>query len=784
MADPKTAEILAILDGYHGSALLEMAREAGLPVPAKGNPVRSQVVAAMKAHFFTRERVLASLARADRWERAVLNRLLRRGGSARTQSLRRELLNAGVVIEAQPGRRERAAYTVPYARDEYTGHPSHTQSRAFEDVVARLTFRGLVFSRFAGPGGGPAPKLQFHPADEVYVPAAVLEHLPPPPPAEPDAGQPAVVKQGEPEFLLRDLYLYWDYVRRNEVPLTKAGLVSKRALRAINQQLLVQDPTLEQARSETEAKRLSLLGRLLVALGLARAQGDRLVSTGGALGIPEFWGLPEAAQLAACVEAWSQLHGVAELDSAAEAYEPLYTQARQAVLRALKVHAAGGWQGVEELLDSVKAEDADFMFAEYSKIRRSRGSWYYSQSRSQYVGSPKALLQILDRYEAKFLEACLAGFLLQAGVVELGYDGERLAAARLTAMGSALLGSSAPEAETTSAPPAAGDQAGDAGNGAGRVVVQPSFQILAMGPVSLAVLARLDLFADRERADRGAFEYRLSRESVYRAQQLGMGTGEIVAFLAQASGSELPQNVRRSLDEWAAHHERIVFRSGVSLLQAANPELLHELQVDPAIRPHLARQVAPEVALVANGAQERLVAALVARGLFPAVCGAGIESADHSVAIAEDGTIRPIHAVPSLHLRARLAPLAEESPERDGTWRLTPASVRRAAGSRARVLRLLDELGALHRGPLPERLVEQVRAWGGYYGDAAVETLTLIEFRDPEALEELRERPDLRGLLIPFPAGDRALAAVPAGRLAEVKAILAGLGVRVREGLL
>jgi len=45
------------------------------------------------------------------------------------------------------------------------------------------------------------------------------------------------------------------------------------------------------------------------------------------------------------------------------------------------------------------------------------------------------------------------------------------------------------------------------------------------------------------------------------------------------------------------------------------------------------------------------------------------------------------------------------------------------------------------------------------------------------------QRPDLGKLLVPFPAGERALAMVPADELARVKEILAGLGVRVQDGL-
>ena len=83
----------------------------------------------------------------------------------------------------------------------------------------------------------------------------------------------------------------------------------------------------------------------------------------------------------------------------------------------------------------------------------------------------------------------------------------------------------------------------------------------------------------------------------------------------------------------------------------------------------------------------------------------------------------------------------------------------------------------------PVVTADQIKAWGGYYGSAALETLSLIEFRDPGALDELRKHPELQQLLSPFPAGHRALAGVPTDRLSELKEILTGFGVQVQDGL-
>ena len=77
----------------------------------------------------------------------------------------------------------------------------------------------------------------------------------------------------------------------------------------------------------------------------------------------------------------------------------------------------------------------------------------------------------------------------------------------------------------------------------------------------------------------------------------------------------------------------------------------------------------------------------------------------------------------------------------------------------------------------------QVKQWGAYFGEAGLETLTLLEFRDPDALRDLIKTPELSTLLTPFRAGDRALAVVPSERLAEVQQLLAAFGVPVRSSV-
>lgn len=767
-------EIRTLLDSYHATTLWEMANAAGLRVtgPQGKKLPKSELISRMQAEFFAEERIRDSLEQLDERERAVLDRLLLRDGKSAAKSLRREVVRAGLATMA-PKNGGRGYSRVPYA-EGYAGHPRRENSRVFEDVVARLTYRGLVFSLEESRSRGTTPsKFQYHPGGTLHIPHIVRQYLPQPepiPPRVPD-WQPTQVQGGDTALLLRDLYLYWDYVRHNRVSLLKNGLVGLRSLRAINQTLILPDPLLANAKREDETGRLHLLRLFLEKLNLVHRKEGQLHAAPEEPGeVASFWTWSLHKQLATCLDAWSRLGPTEPWAKEATHHSFRLRHARQRLRATLQTQPAGAWQEMEDILEMIQDEDAEFLFPDRLNLESHRSGWYFGYQGTAYYGSTHELMQKLDGFEKEFIESALTGVLHQLGLVDLGHHLGRWQAFRLTQAGKQIL-SPADSPSPASLPE----------EGSGRLILQPNFQVMAIGPVPLGWLAHLDLFADRERADRGAFEYHVSRESIYRAQQLGMEIAQVLDFLEQTTSAELPQNVRRSLEEWGAQHERIVFRTGVRLLQTADSELLTRLMDESELGQHLARKVAPQVALLKSGNEEALITQLVDQGLLPAISGAEPEAADASVIVKEDGTIHPIYAVPSLHLRSRLSKLAEETPE--GTWKLSPKSVRRAAGSKTKVSRLLDDLARLHRGALPRGITRQIKIWGGYYGDAAVETLSLIEFRDPGALDELQKHPDLQHLLTPFPAGHRALATVPTDRLAEVRESLFRLGVQVRDGL-
>lgn len=766
-------DVTTLLDSYNSNTLWEMAREAQLPGTTGKKLKKDDLLGLMQREFFKPARLKAAYHQLSQPERAVLNRLLLHGGQVSTRLFKRELIRAGLATEAPPKPEPKGTsiysqyqgWSVYGRYVTYVGQTNNRKSTIFEDVIARLTLYGLLFSQegVTITGGPTTYKLQCHPGETLIIPPFVRQHLPEPEPLPVNVKewQPAHTLHGDPQLFLRNLYLYWDTVRRSPIAMIQAGFVGKRGLKQLNAALLTPDPTLDKVGKEDETHLLHLLRRVLQELKLIKPQGGQLRTTGDAQRtIPNFWQQSTSEQVKAVIKVWRALHQPFHLTNQPTHYaiQPNTGEACRLLLKILAEMPATSWIEPNDLLISLQDRNDDFLISSRSRIEGRQGYGYYYGNLTELIGK-------MNQLEQAFVAQVMADFLFQLGLVELGFDAVPTrpgdwTAFRLTPLGTAVL-----HDKPLDSPPATG-----------QIIIQPNFQILAMGPVPLNLLAQLDLFAERQKVDRSAFEYHLSRESVYAAQQMGFTVAEVQQFLETAAPNDLPQNIRRSLAEWAAHHERIVFRRGVTLLQAADEALLDRLLADETVGKLLARPVGNAVALVKSKRQPQLINSLQAMGILPAVSGANPEAADKSVTVDEDGRIQPVHAVPSLHLRGRLTRFTKET---DSGWQLTETAVQRAGGSKKKAQQIIDELRKLSRGRLPQTIVERIKAWGGYYGQATVGTMTLFEFRDQETLTELRQLPELQDLLQPFPAGNRALAVVEEGQVTAVQTILTRLGVKI-----
>ncbi len=737
-------------------------------------------VKALARALYNQAAVERALPQLSTRERRALDLLIVFGGSATSQRLQ-ETLKREKLTQDHPQSRRTYGY-----RDKVQGNPHRKDSVYFEDIVARLTCLGLIVSQ--GNNEPYSTVIGFVPGIRLVIPPQVMPHLPPVRLQE-DTSVPATDLQVEASArtFQRDLYLYWSYVRDNETPLTQQGYVFKRELGRLNETLLVPGD-MGKGMGEKDNPRLYFIRLLLQEMGLLQLRRGATVLN--AIPVSDFWSDSPPARVKRSFDIWCDgtfwnelryLPGIVIQTWYANDLSPLVS-ARKKVLEHLGKLPASEWVAVERLVNRLRMTDYEFLFSrEVPEQRRYYGYGYYSPDydtpyaayRNPFGWQFSPInneVEGWEKVEAQFIRNIITGPLYWLGIVDLGYAGQvdkdgaplKPVAYRLTEMGAWLFG-------LGSTPQIPAEE--------GRVVVQPNFQIFALDPISDQVLANLDQFAERVSAER-AIEYKLTRESVYAAQQKGWTAKRVAEYLEETGDAPLPQNVARSLEEWEALHRRIIIHRRTALAQTVNPQVMDELLADKATAARLSRRLTPTVALLkpSKEALPQLIQQLQVKGLPPAQTVSPGDVRRPSFVLADDGRLIFAYKVPSIFSFAILGRFVESAD--DGAWRLTPAAVQQGIASGLSVPDMLKELTDLHRGPLPAWVVKAIKAWGKYYGDARLETLTLIQFRDAAALRELLADPALSAFLQPF-MPNRGLARVDAVHLDEVQRLLAERGVEV-----
>lgn len=104
-----------------------------------------------------------------------------------------------------------------------------------------------------------------------------------------------------------------------------------------------------------------------------------------------------------------------------------------------------------------------------------------------------------------------------------------------------------------------------------RVVVQPDFSVMIIGP-SPEPAAALAPFAARVHGHAGgAITYKLTRESVVRGMTLGLTAEEVLGRLEKYASTPVPANVRKQVESWA-DRVRTVTASAVELVRCPDAE--------------------------------------------------------------------------------------------------------------------------------------------------------------------------------------------------------------------
>lgn len=675
-------------------------------------------------------------------QRTLLERLLPYPGLLPSAQVQKLAQDAGLVDPPERGNNPYFGYYQPVP-----GNPAAAASRQLPDLVAGLAWRLLVLPANEGYG-----QLELGLGQFVVMPAEVRAGLvallaPAVPLAEPPS--PETVRPADGRTLQRALFQVWLAVRARPPALTQAGLLRKTEVRRLAAALGVEPGDFN---DETEVPYVYLARLIAQGTGLLLAVENRLEVAPRARAA-RFLDLPPGAAATALLDAWL----TSGLGPLIAPLVPVFDQTFReppppdTMRRGLR-RLAGVLAGLPEDWIAVEAFVAWLRLHHFGLFALDAPDPQQEQALgSRIFRSPYATRDPWDGLEGTLVRAALRGPLHWLGVVDLdgGPDPDRF---RVSAAGRGMLAALGdPAAAHALALP----------NEPGRVVVQPNFDIVVVGDVPLPLLFQLSEVAVLAQADR-AIAFQITRESVFAALAAGWTGDQIRHLLNEASATPLPQNVVRSLRDWAAAQEQIVITSGAALLNVADPALLDALLADPTVGPLLGERLGPTHALAPADAAgwEALDAALLARGELPAASDLDAEGPAPAFQFDDAARVTWATPVPDLRLRGLLAPLT--APDGDGTLRLVdPASGAGGPRTAQEALALLERLAAWHRGPLPPAVVARIQGWGGLAGHARVEPARLLVLDRPEVLAALLADPALAEFLTALPASAALLTLAP-----------------------
>lgn len=392
----------------------------------------------------------------------------------------------------------------------------------------------------------------------------------------------------------RDLYLYWWATREiGGLALTSRGFVARPDLR----RLRAQWPMSGDDRPEADDARLYFLRRLLERLGLLRASSNRNAGTSatvemlaaGSVTMARYLSHPLAERLRICTRLWvaggwwqdGSIAGVA-----AGVHAPV--QPRIALAR-------------RRLIEMLVAQDPGSL-VEMSGVPTATTHAPRIIGATATRRKPRGIAE--ERHQA--MRAGLMGPLHWLGLVV--WRGMPATVERQLVVGHGMLA-------LRREPDAAAIQ-----ETCGRVIIQPNLDLLAYQPLTAPALFTLDQCAARAKLDRVA-HYRLTKESVIRAQQGGWSEDETTRRLEQLSGGPLPGNVRVRLADWIRAASRVRLTSNAAVLTTATSKVLDALMADRNARVWVVRRLGPAMALVAPADVASVRRWLLAHGELPAVEG-------------------------------------------------------------------------------------------------------------------------------------------------------------------
>jgi hypothetical protein len=331
--------------------------------------------------------------------------------------------------------------------------------------------------------------------------------------------------------------------------------------------------------------------------------------------------LSPSAQMYVVVHTWTDLGQWSEMDllmrttddlcirrnlmystfSAQDLYQE-WRAGRQTIMRFLSTLPEEQWVSVEGFLRAIFEVTPDLLHASTSTAVW----WIQSRKTKKQFGTT---FEDWRDSVGRFVLSVLQGPLAWLGAVALGYRGERLAAFKVTPVGSFALQRRQTIVETDPQP---------AAKGAVTLKDDLSVELVpAQTPAQLHDL--LHAIGQLDETTPEKFVYRITADGVLLALEHGQTIESLLARISTWCDTEVPETWRQRMATWSQNYGKLHVYDDITLIELADDYALQELLSNTSLRDHVVHTFSPRLVAIRPDAAQELIQEMEKRGYTPYV---------------------------------------------------------------------------------------------------------------------------------------------------------------------
>jgi hypothetical protein len=404
-------------------------------------------------------------------------------------------------------------------------------------------------------------------------------------------------------IILSDMYYLLQYMNEYNVRKLRNGGLAKRHKPLIIKKLNALTP----ATLPRDEPYVTMLFSIACELGFISHHGLKIIIDPK---VTTWFGKSQIEQVHDLYRAWlkrdiyGDLNGFSTVVITTAGLRHPFSRVKRAVTGVLSVLPQNQWIPMETLSGYFRRHRPYFYRPDHSP-----DLWQIKHAATKENIPPGA---VWDNLEKNLIEQLITQSLAWFGLVDIGLSTDgRFEAFMINRLGSAIM-SGKPELTLN-------DHQHESASVSqmNTIVIQPDFEVLASAGMVLSIRDKLEKIA--ECISGGHLQkYRITRNRVARALENGFDGKSILAFLDSVSRTNLPQNVKTSIQDWIDEFGKVEITRAV-IMRTENPYLLQEVLANPGISGVIDQQIGPETATVSAGDLDHLITELKRMGHLPKV---------------------------------------------------------------------------------------------------------------------------------------------------------------------